>query len=287
MQGNSPPANAGNDQSIGDILRSAHNLSAEQVQSILDYQQRKKVRFGEAAVALGILKRDEVIWALSQQFSFPYPQGDSPAMSEELVAATAPFSEEAEFFRDIRSQLIGNTFTGDIPNSVAVTSPDIGDGKSFFAANLAIVFAQLGVRTLLIDADMRTPVQHHLFRIDNSSGLSSILSGRAEPNVIRACPALPSLFLLPVGVTPPNPIELLERPLFGMLLKELAAKFEYVVIDTPAITHGADGLIVASRAGATVTIVRNGQTRKPDLDKMIGRIEKSPTRFAGVIANEH
>ncbi|TAK85117.1 MAG: polysaccharide biosynthesis tyrosine autokinase [Aquabacterium sp.] len=290
MSGNSANNNpsTNNDQSIGDILRSAHNLSAEQVQSILDYQQRKKVRFGEAAVALGILKRDEVIWALSQQFSYPYPQGDTTQpLAPELITATAPFSEEAEFFRDIRSQLISNTFTGDIPATLAVTSPDVGDGKSYFAANLAIVFAQLGVRTLLVDADMRTPVQHQLFRIENTAGLSGILSGRAEPNVIRPCPALPSLYILPVGVTPPNPIELLERPLFGMLLKELSAKFDYVIVDTPAISHGSDGLIAASRAGATITIVRTGETRKPALDKMIGRIENSPTKFAGVIVNEH
>ena len=208
-------------------------------------------------------------------------------MSPELIAATAPFSEDAEFFRDIRSQLISSTFTGDIPHTVAITSPDIGDGKSYFAANLAIVFAQLGVRTLLVDADMRTPVQHNLFRIDSGSGLSAILSGRAEANVIRPCPSLPSLYILPVGVTPPNPIELLERPLYGLLLKELASKFEYVIIDTPAMSHGSDGLIAASRAGATITIVRTGKTGKADLDRMITRIEKSPTRFAGVIANEH
>jgi protein-tyrosine kinase len=95
------------------------------------------------------------------------------------------------------------------------------------------------------------------------------------------------LYILPVGVTPPNPIELLERPMFGLLLKELASKFDYVVIDTPAMAHGADGLIVASRAGATMTIVRQGETRKPDLDRLVARIEASPTRFVGVVVNEH
>jgi chain length determinant protein tyrosine kinase EpsG len=279
--------NGQGEQAIGDILRSAHNLTAEQVQSILQYQQKKKVRFGEAAVALGILKRDEVIWALSQQFNYPYVPKGATDLAPDLVAASAPFSEESEFFRDIRSQLISNIFTGDIPNTLAVTSADIGDGKSYFAGNLAVAFAQLGVRTLLIDADMRTPVQQEMFRVDNSTGLSSMLSGRTERHGLRACPALPSLYILPVGVTPPNPIELLERPLFGLLLKELSSKFDYVVIDTPAMAHGADGLIVASRAGATMTIVRQGETRKPDLDRLVTRIEASPTRFVGVVVNEH
>jgi protein-tyrosine kinase len=286
-EGITPSSTGQSEQAIGDILRSAHNLSAEQVQSILQYQQKKRVRFGEAAVALGILQRDEVIWALSQQFNYPYvPQGGAD-LAPDLIVATAPFSEEAEFFRDIRSQLISNVFTGDIPNTLAVTSADIGDGKSYFAGNLAVSFAQLGVRTLLIDADMRTPVQQSLFQVDSSTGLSSMLSGRTERHGLRACPALPSLYILPVGVTPPNPIELLERPLFGLLLKELASKFDYVVIDTPALSHGADGLIVAARAGATLTVVRQGTTRKPDLDRLVARIEACPTRFVGVVVNEH
>lgn len=276
------------DQPIGDILRSTHNLSAEQVQSVLEYQKNNNVRFGEAAVALGVLKRDQVIWALSQQFDYPYPaQSEGQTVASELVAANAPFSEEAEFFRDIRSQLISSVFTGDIAHSIAVTSPSTGDGKSYFAANLAIVFAQLGARTLLVDADMRTPIQHKLFGVDNSCGISSILSGRAEPNVIRASSALPSLYILPVGVTPPNPLELLERPMFGLLMKELVAKFDYVIIDTPSLSHGADGLIASSRAGATIAIARSGSTSRPALEKLIARLESTPTKFAGVILNQH
>jgi protein-tyrosine kinase len=283
----SPTTVGQGEQPIGDILRTAHNLTAEQVQSILLYQQQKKVRFGEAAVALGILKPDEVIWALSQQFNYPYVPSGLSELAPELVAASEPFSEEAEFFRDIRSQLISSAFTGAIPNTLAVTSADIGDGKSYFAANLAVVFAQLGARTLLIDADMRTPTQHNLFKVENTVGLSGMLSGRSDRHGLRACRAIPALYILPVGVSPPNPIELLERPLFGLLLKELSSKFDYVIIDTPAMAHGADGLIVASRAGATLSIVRQGTTSKPVLDRMVSRIESSPTRFVGVIVNEH
>jgi protein-tyrosine kinase len=284
-EGLPPTAPAQSEQAIGAILQAAHSLSAEQVQSILHYQRKKNVRFGEAAVALGILKRDEVIWALAQQFNYPYAPKGAIELAPELVTASAPFTEQAEFFRDIRSQLIGNIFTGDIPNTLAVTSADIGDGKSYFAGNLAVAFAQLGARTLLIDADMRTPVQQDMFQVDSPTGLSSMLSGRTERPGLRPCPALPSLYILPVGVTPPNPIELLERPLFGLMLKELSAKFDHVVIDTPAMAHGADGLIVAARAGATLTIVRQGTTRKPDLDRLVARIEASPTRFAGVVVN--
>lgn len=278
----------GTEQPIGDILRSTHNLSADQVQSVLEYQKANNVRFGEAAVALGVLKRDQVIWALSQQFKYPYPaQVGEQTLPDALITANKPFSEEAEFFRDIRSQLISGTFTGDIPPTLAVTSPTIGDGKSYFAANLAIVFAQLGVRTLLIDADMRTPTQHNLFKIDSSVGLSSILSGRTEPNVIRPVQALPSLYVLPVGVTPPNPLELLERPVFGLLMKELSTKFDYVIVDTPALTHGADGIIAASKAGATLAIARASETKKPQLEKLVTRIESTPTRFVGVVLNKH
>src|SRR5690606_31496730 len=117
-------------------------------------------------------------------------------------------------------------FNGEEPRrALAIVSPNSGDGKTFFSANLAIALSQLGGRTLLVDADMRGPRQHEVFGVEGTAGLSGLLSGRAEANVIIQAPDLPSLFLLPVGITPPNPLELVERPAFGLLLRELLNKF--------------------------------------------------------------
>ncbi|RZL03495.1 MAG: polysaccharide biosynthesis tyrosine autokinase [Rubrivivax sp.] len=279
------------DSVIGTILRDRHSLTAEQVAAVIEHQNKYRVKFGEAAVALGLIRSEDVIWALSQQFHYPYqpqPNGSgTEALPELLVTANAPFSEQAEFFRDIRSQLLMAVFSNtDVPRSLAVTSAASGEGKTYFAANMAVAFSQLGARTLLIDADMRNPAMHDIFGIDSTAGLSSILADRSETNVVRPVPSLPSLFLVPVGVKPPNPTELIQRPSFSLLLNELYGKFDYIIVDTPAVEFGSDALMVAARCGVTVTLARRNQTKRAALETLVGRITKCPTRFAGVIVND-
>ena len=240
---------------IGHFIRRVRALTELQIGQILAYQRSNGLRFGEAAIALKLATSDDVLWALSQQFDYPYALGDDAPFDAELVAATDPFGEEAEAFRELRSQLMmGVLAEGQARRALAVLSPDVGDGKSYFAANLAISFSQLGGRALLVDADMRTPRQHLLFGVDNEAGLSSILAGRAEASVIHQVPNMPTLFVLPVGTLPPNPLELLQRPTTGLLVQELLTKFDHVVVDTPAAVHGADARVLAARSGAAVVI---------------------------------
>jgi protein-tyrosine kinase len=277
------------DSVIGTILRDKHSLTTEQLAAIVDYQSKFRVKFGEAAVALGLIRSEDVIWALSQQFHYPYqPTGGADNLPEMLVTANAPFSEQAEFFRDIRSQLLMAVFSNtDVPRSLAVTSADSGEGKTYFAANMAVAFSQLGARTLLIDADMRNPAMHDIFGVESTTGLSSILADRSAANVVRPVPSLPSLFLVPVGVKPPNPTELIQRPSFSLLLSELYSKFDYIIVDTPALAFGSDTLMVAARCGVTVAMARRNQTKRESLETLVGRISKCPTRFAGVVVNDH
>lgn len=274
------------DKPIGDIFRQANNLSAEQVESVLTYQREHGVKFGEAAVALGIVKREDVLWALSQQYNYAYAPTGTLSISPELVVAHKPFGDQAEFFRDIRSQLITSVFDTPGRRALAVVSADVGDGKSYFCANLAVAFSQLGGRTLLVDADMRTPRQNDIFGIESVAGLSGILAGRYETNVIRPVGELPSLYVLPVGVVPPNPMELVQRPTFSILIKELISKFDYVIVDTPAGIHGADARVIAATCGASVALSRKGSSRLQSLNKLIGAVSKS-AKFAGVVMNDY
>ena len=94
------------DRAIGEILSSAKGLPVEQISTVLEYQQQHGVRFGDAAIALGLVKRDDVMWALSQQFHYHYSPATGAPMHEELVMANHPFSDEVESFRDMRSQLL-------------------------------------------------------------------------------------------------------------------------------------------------------------------------------------
>jgi len=275
------------DRSIGSIIAETRNLTAKQVEEILSYQRDKGIRFGEAAIALGFASADDVLFALAQQFHYPYAAENQRNASPELVTLNQPFSVQAESFRAIRSQIMMRLFNeGQERRAIAVVSPDSYDGKTFFAANLAVTLAQLGGRTLLVDADMRGPRQHHVFGLENTVGLSGILSGRAVSKVIQQVPTVGSLFVLPVGATPPNPVELLERPAFGMLIRELLSKFDYVVVDTPAAIYGSDSAVIAARCGAALVVARKNKSQVVSLQDMVANLSESPAKLAGVIVNE-
>ena len=123
--------------------------------------------------------------------------------------------------------------------------------------------------------------------MDNTAGLSGVLSGRTLVNVIRPVEELPSLYLLPVGAVPPNPLELVERPAFGLLMRELSAKFDYVVIDTPAYVHGSDAPVIAARCDGVLTMVRAGRSRASALQDLSTALRSVPVRLCGVVMNEY
>ena len=251
-------------------------------------QREHGVRFGEAAVALRLVTQDDVLYALSQQFHYPYAPEEQRKLSPELVALNQPFGVQAEAFRAMRSQVMMRVFTEDGPRrALAVISPEPGDGKTYFSANLAVTLAQLGGRTLLVDADMRGPRQHEVFRLENRAGLSGILSGRSDSHVIQQVAAVPSLFVLPVGVTPPNPLELVERPAFGLLMRELSAKFDHVLVDTPAAVYGSDAAVVTARCGAALVVARRNRSRVDALGELVAALEGTGAHMAGVVVNEY
>lgn len=272
---------------IGSLIRDACGLSEAQIQQIAGYQRATGMRFGEAAVALRFADRRDVVEALSQQFQYTTGFAGREADSE-LVAAADPFSDQADAFRELRSRLLLEVL-GERPRcALAVVSPDVGDGKTYLAANLAAAFSQLGERTLLIDADIRTPRQHRLLGVEHASGLSSVLAGFAEASrVVQPVSGLPGLYLLPAGGVPPNPLELLQRPAFGALVREMLQKFEHVVLDTPAAIRGADSRVIAARCGAAIAVARRGRSRMDALEGLLAALARGPARIAGVVMNEH
>jgi chain length determinant protein tyrosine kinase EpsG len=280
------------DRSIGDILAELRQLTAEQVEHVLARQKADGLRFGEAAVALGLASNDDVLFALAQQFHYPYVAESQRATAPELVALNQPFSLSAEYFRALRTQVMLRVFNGEgqgelrCGHSLAVLSRDAGDGKTYCAANLAVSLAQLGGKTLIVDANMRNPRLQDVFGISNRTGLSGILSGRSDTQVIQPVDGVPSLFMLPVGTLPPNPLELLERPAFGLLMRDLAAQFDYVVVDTPAAVSGSDANVVVARCTAALLVARKNFSRIAALQDLAASLAGGPARIAGVVINE-
>jgi len=282
------PTQSVHDRSIGDIIRDARSLSAAEVEKVLSYQRQNGVRFGEAAVALGLASEDDVLSALAQQFHYPLANAERRVSSPELVALNQPFSVQAEAFRAIRSQVTMRLNGASAPRSaLAVISPQNGDGKTYFAANLAVALAQLGGRTLLVDADLRGPRQHEVFRVPNTAGLSTVLSGRAEAQVIQSVEGVPSLFVLPAGAVPPNPLELVERPAFGLLMRELTAKFDHVIVDTAAANLGADGCVIAAKCGAALVVARKDASKYDALQDLVASLSGSSVQLLGAVMNEY
>ncbi|WP_296509183.1 chain length determinant protein tyrosine kinase EpsG [Rhodoferax sp.] len=277
-------------KTIGDILVATGRLSAEDAARIVERQRQDQVQFGDAALALKVLSKDDIDFALSKQFDYSYLSDQDQSVSAELVAAYKPFSRVGENLRAVRSQLMLRWFNTDPARKVmAIVSPGNGEGRSFVAANLAIVFAQQGERTLLIDADMRAQPergQHALFKLGKSAGLSAILANRAGLEVAQLIPGLPGLAVLPAGAMPPNPQELLGRPAFGDLLRVASQQFDVIIIDTPAGSEFADAEITAARAGAALLVARQNVSLVPRATQLARRLQDSGVALVGSVLND-
>lgn len=271
---------------MGAILVDAERLSVIDVNRILSFQDGCSVRFGDAGQALGLLTQEDVRYALSVQFDYPYLPDDS-SLSRELVAAYEPASRAVEDLRALRSQLMLRWFdTVAERRGLAIASAGHGEGRSYLAANLAIVFSQLGERTLLIDANLRTPKQHKLFNLGGRTGLSDMLVGRAGSEAVVGITALRDLSVLPAGTLPPNPQELLGRHQFSSLLRSMSENFDVVIIDTPAASAYADAHTVAVRAGAALLVARHGLSSVPQMAKLTQGLRDYGVKVLGSVLND-
>jgi len=273
--------------SIGSILIDAGRITPESAEMVLKLQKEKGLRFGEAAIELGLISQDELQHCLSRQFDYPYLMAGDTRISKEVIAAFEPFSPAVEQLRGLRSQLMLRELNPDSPNrSLAVISPDSGEGRSHLAANLAVVFSQLGENVLLIDADLRKPRQHELFCLGNQPGLSAVLSGRVPvTDAICSVSSLLGLSVLPAGAVPPNPQELLARPAFESVLTYSRNKYDIAIIDTPA-GNTADATMTASRAGAALVIVRKNFTFARRLQELSSSLRRVGTVVVGMAVTD-
>jgi len=277
----------GGDRSIGAILIDAGKLKPADAERVLRLQNEEGLRFGDAAKQLGLVTEADIAQALSQQFDYPYLTRGESNVAAEIVAAYNPFSAPVEALRALRSQLVLRWFEAETEHkTLAVTSPERGEGRSWLTANLGVVFSQLGERTLIIDADLRNPRQHQLFGVQNRFGLSTALSGRDATEAVQRVPALLDLSVLPAGGIPPNPQELLAKPVFAKLLERLGQSFDVILIDTPAGTQFADGQTIAVRASGALMVAQKDRSRVGVLGSYADAIRQASAIVVGTVLLE-
>lgn len=216
--------------------------------------------------------------------------GTAPDIEREgrqLFVLGDPRSSPAEAMRSLRANVEFASATGPV-TSIAVSSPGSNEGKSTLTANLAVVMAQAGLETVIIDADLRRPGQHRIFGVSNERGLSTYL---ARPDQDWRTSAvhlnIPRLTLVPSGPEPPNPSDLLRLNRFDRMLAEIGATADVILIDTPPVLAVSDAFVVATKTDAVMLVCRPGVTRRDALRRAASTFTQGSMRFLGVVINRY
>ncbi len=282
---------------IGEILVRMGVLTASQVDGILKAQasRKKSERFGRIARKLGLADRADVKQALSiQKPSRSRSSGIRASrdgigsfkgsVSRELCCLSDKPNSTAEAIRSLRSQLLIRSKGNGRGSAVAVMSPEKKDGRSFIAANLAVAYAQAGRRTLLVDADLRSPRQHTIFNTENTAGFSSLLEGTSNDHPVYT--TLDNLYLVPAGPGRTNPQDLLCRDEAGQWMDVARDYFDVIVLDTPAANSFSDAEIISTWATQSIVVVRKNVTRSGSIDRLRERMSSSGLPITGFVVNE-
>jgi protein-tyrosine kinase len=273
---------------IGAILMDEGKLTASDADQVLARQRELGWRFGEAAIELNLITETDLRQALAKQYEFPYLVAGPEGVSKELIAAWDPFHPTVEELRAVRTQLLMRWFNPEGGRRMlAITSACPREGRSFVAANLAVVFSQLGQRTLLIDADFRAPRQQAIFNIPDRFGLSSALSGRADLSAALPVSGITGLAVLPAGPLPPNPLELLSRGSFAALLAKAQREYDNILKVTPPVTAYADAQCVVFRAGDALLVARQHDTPMAQTELAVRELSDASARIVGTVMNAY
>lgn len=203
--------------------------------------------------------------------------------STKLLTASSTFAVK-EAYNSIRTNLLF-TQQGEKCPIFVITSPTANNGKTINSANLAINFAQMGKKTLVIDADMRNPSLHKLFSLSSRNGLSEILAGLTD-NITVTKTDIENLSVLTSGKIPPNPTELLSSPRMDKLLDFVKEHYDCVFIDTPPINIVTDATVFAQKATGYILIVKTDTTNIPELKTTVSTLQGINASILGFILND-
>ena len=205
----------------------------------------------------------------------------------ELIVATNPKSSIAEAIKTIRTNLQFSS-VDDKVKSILVTSSFSGEGKSFVTANLAVAFAQAGTKVLIVDCDLRRGRQHNIFHVENLEGLSNLLIDDVEKKYKHYIKKTryENIYVLPMGIVPPNPSELLASDKNKQLVEILAKNYDLVIYDGVPVGGLTDSIIMADLVDKIVIVSAYKQTPIELLNNTKKNLEKFSDKIAGVVLNK-
>lgn len=305
MNAHFPPAvNDDTESDLRAVLIAHYHLSPQAIDAIYAAMETSHLKFSEMAQRMGFVNAEDIeqalgriggddensaspietaILKLSSDRRVVLRQGERVNPGAKLILAHDPDNPRSETLRALRTELLLLN-EGRGANIVAVLSPCAGEGRSQLAAELAISFAQLGRRTLLVDADLRKPQQHLLFGATNDYGLSQAISRNEKPQY-HPVVGLMQMHLLTAGPIPSNPLELLSDGRFERLLLDWRNNFEFVVLDTPPISQCADGLAIATMAARVLVVSRAQHTSFKATRDMLRRLATTQSKILGAVLN--
>ncbi|TCI77901.1 polysaccharide biosynthesis tyrosine autokinase [Exiguobacterium sp. SH0S1] len=203
----------------------------------------------------------------------------------DLITLANPKSPISEQYRTIRTNL-EFTSIGQKLQMINVTSASTGEGKSTTAANLAVVYAQLGKRVLLIDCDLRKPTAQFTFNLSSQAGLSTILVGRILLERAIQKTGVERLSLLTAGPIPPNPTELIASDQMVELLDEVRRQYDIVILDAPPMMQVADARLLAKIADGTILVIGCENSERQLVVKAKEQLERTGTHMLGLVLNK-
>ncbi len=203
----------------------------------------------------------------------------------ELLAVAYPEEDAVESLRGLRTTLHFALLDAQ-RNSLLITGSSPSLGKSFISKNLGAVLAQVDKRVVIIDGDLRRGHLHKEFAIERAVGLSEYVSGQATLEEITKDTMVPNLSVVTTGQIPPNPSELLMHRRFAVLLAELSARFDTVIVDAPPVLAVSDAAIIGRHVGATLMVARAGKHPIRELEQAIKRLNQAGVQVKGFVFND-
>lgn len=293
------------DEDLSQTLVLLNRLSQDAVEQINDLMKRLHVRFAEAALQSGAVSKQELDEA--QEWMGKRGLGKPGGLIEEMMRRTArkrdvilwehdqlepstdlilphkPDHPYSETMRSLRTELLLRCKGS--RGIITLLSPCAGDGRSRLAAELAIAFAQLERRTLLVDADLRNPSLHRFFATENEMGLAQALTTGGSHH-FHGVKGLPEMALITSGEVPQNPLELVSGRGFERAMREWRRNFEFVIVDTPPLSRYSDAVAIAAVTGNVLVLGRAETTAYKELHEVCRNLSAARCRILGAVVNK-